>query len=62
MSSEDFEQPAPVSAYGQQRREAWLAGLQANSDMMTAAAMQAHQQDHNTVTAGQAGIFGQTSP
>jgi hypothetical protein len=58
MTAQDFEQPVPVSQYGRQRRAAWLAGLQANADDMTAAAMQAHQQDHDVVTSGQHGIFG----
>jgi len=58
----EFVEPVPASEYGRQRRAEWLAGLQANADMASAAEMQAHQQDHNTVTAGQAGIFGQTSP
>lgn len=62
MSADDFEQEVPVSAYGQQRRAAWLAGLQANSEAMTAAAMQAHHEDHLTVTAGQTGLFGYSTP
>lgn len=48
----------PVSSYGAQRRADWLAGLQRNADAMSAAAMQAHQQDHDRVTVGQGGIFG----
>lgn len=58
MTELPFEPDAPVSGYGRNRREAWLAGLQANSDMATAAAMQAHRADHDVVTAGQHGIFG----
>jgi len=62
MTSQDFEQDVPVSAYGAVRRAAWLAQLQANDDAMSAASMQAHQEDHDTVTAGQAGIFGRATP
>ena len=58
MSSEDFEQATDVSQYGAQRRANWLAGLQANADAMTQAAMARHQQHHDAVTAGQHGIFG----
>lgn len=57
----EFDQPeVPVSDYGRQRRAAWLAGLQANADMASSAAMAAHgQSDDRSVTqAGQAGLFG----
>jgi hypothetical protein len=57
--SESFNEPeVPVSSYGAQRRAAWMAQLQANSEMGSQAAMAAHQQDHAHVTSGQAGIFG----
>jgi hypothetical protein len=61
MTSADFEAEVPVSQYGRARREAWLAQLAANADMMTQAAMQAHEQDHLAVTAGQAGLYGHLS-
>jgi hypothetical protein len=60
--SEPFEQSVPVSEYGRQRRAEWLAQLQANAEAMTAAAMQAHQPDHDVVTAGQLGLYGRTTP
>jgi hypothetical protein len=54
------EPEVPVSDYGRQRRAAWLARLQANSDMADRAALEAHGQtaDHRVVQQGQAGIFG----
>lgn len=62
MSTSDFEAEVPVSEYGGQRREAWLADLRAKADMASAAAMQAHQADHDVITAGQTGLFGALSP
>lgn len=62
MSAEDFEQQAPVSSYGAQRRAEWLARLRANAEAMSAASMAAHQQDHDLVTSGQAGLFGPATP
>jgi len=58
VSADDFEQPVAASEYGRQRREAWLAGLRANSEMMSQAAMAAHQPDHNEITRSTHGIFG----
>lgn len=60
----DFHEEVPVSAYGAQRREAWLAGLRANANMADRAAVAAHGQteDHRTVQAGQAGLFGHLTP
>jgi len=60
--SDDFAEATPVSAYGQQRREAWLAGLRANSDLMSAASMEAHRAEHDVITAGQNGLYGALSP
>ncbi len=64
MSSEDFEQAADVSEYGAQRRAAWLAGLQANADMATSAAMQAHagSNERRITQQGQQGLFGHMTP
>ena len=60
----EFHEDAPVSQYGAQRRQAWLAGLQANHDMAERAALEAHGQsdDHRVVQAGQAGLFGHMTP
>jgi hypothetical protein len=55
----EFDQPEiPVSQYGAQRRAAWLAGLQANSDIATAAEMAAHAPESAYLRRGQAGIMG----
>jgi hypothetical protein len=58
--SESFNEHAGAdpSAEDQRRKAALMGRLQANSDAMTAAAMAAHQKDHNIVTSRQAGIFG----
>jgi hypothetical protein len=60
--SADFEQQAPISAYGKQRRAAWMAQLQANADAMRAASLEAHQAHHEVVTASKQGIFGHSTP
>jgi hypothetical protein len=62
--TEPFHEPVAPSDYGRQRRAAWLAGLQANSDMATSAAMQAHAQsdDRRVTQSGQAGLFGHMTP
>ncbi len=60
--SEPFEQPAAISAYGAQRRQDWLARLQANADAMSQAAIAAHQQDHDVITRSTHGIMGALSP
>jgi hypothetical protein len=53
-----------VSAYGAQRRAAWLAHHAANADMANRAAVEAHGQseDHRVVQAGQGGLFGHMTP
>ena len=63
MTSADFEMEVPVSDYGKQRKEDWLAHLRASDAMAASAAMQAHAQseDHRVVQAGQAGLFGHMS-
>ncbi len=58
MSAEDFELPVAPSDYGRHRREQWMASLRANSEMMSQAAMAAHQPDHNEITRSTHGIFG----
>jgi hypothetical protein len=60
--SADFEQPVAASDHGKHRREQWMASLRANSEMMSQAAMEAHQEDHYAVNAGQVGLFGHMSP
>jgi hypothetical protein len=62
--SEQFEQQQPVSAYGRQRRAAWLAHHQANSDMARSAELAAYGQsdDRQVTQAGQAGLFGHMTP
>lgn len=62
MTSADFETEVPVSDYGKQRRAAWMAQLQANAQAMSAASLEAHQDDHDVVNAGQGGIFGRMTP
>ena len=61
----EFNEPdAPVSQYGAQRKEAWLAGLRANADMAEQAEMAAYAQseERRVTQAGQVGIFGHGTP
>jgi hypothetical protein len=62
--TELFEQSTPVSDHGRQVKEAWLARLQANSDMAKAAALQAYGQseDRRVTQAGQQGMYPNMSP
>lgn len=62
--SEPFQEPVAPSNYGRQRHEAWLAHHQANADMATRAALQAHGQgeDHRVVQSGQQGLYPGMSP
>ena len=62
MSESDFEQPAPVSQYGAHRRAAWLAQLQANSDMASATEMAAHAARRGRLVASKAGLFQHMTP
>ena len=64
MTSADFEQEGQVSAYGAQRRAAWLAHHQANADMADRAAVEAHGQteDHRVVQSGQGGLYRHMTP
>jgi hypothetical protein len=62
MTSADFGADVPVSQYGRARREAWLAGIQVNSDNMTQAAMEAHRADHDVITRTTHGLYGALSP
>jgi hypothetical protein len=58
----DFEHEAevPVTGYGAQRRAAWLAGMQANADAMSAAEMDAYGRQRGHVDAVHGGMFGMT--
>ena len=59
----EFDQPTPLASMEDQRRKAALrARLETNAAAMTQAAMQAHQQDHDIVTAGQGGLYGSATP
>ena len=62
--SEQFEQDVPVSAYGAQRKAAWLARLQANSDMAKSAELAAYgrSEDRQVTQAGQAGLYQHMTP
>jgi hypothetical protein len=62
--SEQFEQDVPVSAYGAQRKAAWLARLQANSDMAKNAELAAYgrSEDRRVTQAGQQGLFPHMTP
>src|SRR2546427_13107010 len=62
MSEPPIEPEVPVSAYGAARREAWLAHLRASDEMASAAAMQAHQADHDAITVSKQGLYGHLSP
>ena len=62
MTSEDFEQEVPVSAYGAARAAAWRARLEASAAASTAAEVEAHRASSAVLRAAHQGLYGHLSP
>lgn len=64
MTDFEHETEVPVSAYGAQRRAAWLAHHQANADMAKSAELAAYgaSEDRRVTQAGQAGLYDHMTP
>ncbi len=50
------------TAEGQRRAAAWRAHMEASSAAMTEASMKWHRADHDIVTSGQLGLYGNVTP
>lgn len=58
----DSNQTESVAGYGRARRASWLGDIQARADDLAAGALDGHVADHDVVTAGQRGMFGDIAP